>query len=242
MDTYAQHVPTCFDQHIELEDRETWILLPVSITRDTPEADTSNFYTALDMLGGESNTVELHRFVHWGPGWYEIIIVHPDSPQAKIAHDIARSLEDYPLLDEEDHSRREHEDAIESWSNYGARDYRKDIEAELDTLLQEYEEAEPPEKRDYCGCTGMPTEVCPCGDCFTWKAEIERIEQALSTLDELDDDSLWSEVEDDSPEYHSTGEGIHFRPMIRRDSDNPWDIVERIETAYEKQQNRPKPE
>jgi len=238
MKTYSQHIPTCFDQHIELEDRETWILLPVSITRDTPAADTSNFYTTLDMLGGESDTVELHRFGHWGPGWYEIIIVHPDSLQAKIAYDIARSLEDYPLLDEEDYSRREHEDAIESWGNYGARDYRKDIEAELDTLLQEYQEAEPP-KRDFCGYTGMSTEVCCCGDCFTWKAEIERIEQALSTLDELDNDSLWSEVEYDSPEYHTDGGGISFRPMRRRDTSNDFDIVERIETAYEKQQNRP---
>jgi len=194
------------------------------------------------MLGGESDTVEVHRFGHWGPGWYEIIIVHPDSPQAKIAYDIARSLEDYPLLDEEDHSRRETEDAIESWGNYGARDYRKDIEAELDTLLQEYQEAEPPERVDFCGCTGMPTEVCPCGECFTWKAEIERIEAALSTLDELDNDSLWDGIEIDPPEYHTDGEGIVFRPRRSRDTSNDFDIVERIETAYEKQQNRPKPE
>ncbi|CAB4162696.1 hypothetical protein UFOVP785_90 [uncultured Caudovirales phage] len=234
---YASHIPTAFDQHIELEGRETWLVVPVSITRDTPAADTSNFYTALDMLGGESDTVEVHRFGHWGPGWYEIILVNPDSPHAKAVEDIARSLEDYPLLDEEDYSRREYEDALDSWDNYGASDYRDTLESELNTLLEEYQEADPPERQAFCPSSTMPTEVCQCEHCFTWEGEIERIERTMEMLDDLTPESLWSEVEDDSPEYESDGGGISFRPMRRREVGNDWDIVERIESAYEKQQS-----
>ena len=234
---YASHIPTAFDQHIELEDREAWLVVPVSIMQDTPSADTSNFYTALDMLGGESDTVEVHRFGHWGPGWYEIILVNPDSPHAKTVEDIASRIEDYPLLDEEDHSRREYEDAIESWANYGAKDYSKDLLGELEELLDVYQDAPPPERVDFCSFSTMPTEVCQCEHCFTWEGEIEHIERAMEMLDDLTPESLWSEVEDDSPEYESDGGGIYFRPMRRRVAGNDWDIVERIESAYEKQQS-----
>lgn len=238
MSTYSEHIPTAFDSHIEIEDREQWLVAPVSITRDTAKADTSNFYAALDMLGGESDTVEVHRFGHWGPGWYEIILVDPDSPQAKILYDIAASLEDYPILGDEDYSRREYEDAMESWSSYGVRDYRKELLGELNELLAIYEEAPPPERVAFCSSSGMPTEVCQCEHCFTWEAEIERIEKAIDTLYELSDETLWDGIEDDSPEYWTESSGIAFRTRRTRVVGNDWDIVERIEAAYEKQQEQ----
>lgn len=222
MQRYAEHIPTCLDSHIEIEDRETWIVAPVSITRDTPSADQSNFYTALEMLGGESETVEVHRFGHWGPGWYEIIIVDPLSPQAKILEDIARSLEDYTLLDEDDYSRREHKDMLESWSNYGESDCRKLIESSLEKLFQDFDQTEldDPSAR-FCHNTGMPVDVCSCGDCH--QTVYERIQEAIDKLDSID---LW-EAFHESIEWHSDSGGICFRfsrlPLA-------WDAIEIIES------------
>lgn len=132
MEKYESHRPTCFDLHIPIDsddesNREDWLLVPVSRNRDSGPLDNSNFETALASLGGESEDVEVHRFGHWGPGWYEIIIVKPGSEAEKTAEDIERSLEDYPVLDDRDFSNREHENFIESWDNWAVRDFRREL-------------------------------------------------------------------------------------------------------------------
>jgi hypothetical protein len=83
--------------------------------------EESNFAAALRILGGESDTVEVHRFGHWGPGWYEVILVHPD--RAGDAEEIEASLEDYPVLDDTDLSEREHEAYIKAWESWGYADF-----------------------------------------------------------------------------------------------------------------------
>ena len=126
MQKYSDHVPTCFDSHIAIDGREHWLLAPVSQTRDSGELDQSNFAVALEMLGGESETVEVHRFGHWGPGWYEIIIVDPaDTARVSILETIADRLENYPVLDEDDYSNREWDSFVDQWQAYGASDFRK---------------------------------------------------------------------------------------------------------------------
>lgn len=118
---YRSFVPTCFDNHITLEDRETWLVAPVSQTRDSEALEQSNFATCLEILGGESETVEVHRFGHWGHGWFELILVDPSRRDEVEA--IADRLENYPVLDEEDFSRREWEDWQESWDSWARREY-----------------------------------------------------------------------------------------------------------------------
>ena len=115
MQKYAGHRPTSFDSHISLDSREDWLVVPCSRTRDSGCLDESNFHTALALLGGESDNVEVHRFGHWGPGWYEIIIVRPDSLAQKEAEDIEAALADYPVLDDSDFSGRETEAANQVW-------------------------------------------------------------------------------------------------------------------------------
>lgn len=108
MQTYSEFRPTPFDRRgICLPDRQSWLVSPVMQTRDSGPLEQSNFDAVLTALGGESDTVEVHRFGHWGPGWFEIIIVDPASPQAKVAEDLEASLPDYPVLDEMDLSARE---------------------------------------------------------------------------------------------------------------------------------------
>jgi hypothetical protein len=78
MEPYSEHQPTGFDRAgAFLPDRQDWLVAPVSRTRDSGPIDESNFQCFLDALGDESESVEVHRFGHWGPGWYEIIIIDP---------------------------------------------------------------------------------------------------------------------------------------------------------------------
>jgi hypothetical protein len=75
------------------------------------------------MLGGEGDNVEVHRFGHWGPGWYEIIIVRPGSKAEVKGREIEDSLEGYPILNENDFCEREQEAAQETWKHcYSVRD------------------------------------------------------------------------------------------------------------------------
>lgn len=126
MEKYSEFRPTCFDSAgAFLDDRQDWLVCPVSRTRDSGPFNESNFEAALKILGGESEEVEVHRFGHWGPGWFEIIIVAPGSEAAKKAEEIEASLENYPVLDDEDLSRREYDGFLESWGCWGAKDFRK---------------------------------------------------------------------------------------------------------------------
>lgn len=83
--------------------------------RDSNVLAESNFETALEMLGGESENVQINRFGHWACGWWESLSVKPNTPQYAIARDIEKSLAGYPVLDEEDWSNREQESADDLW-------------------------------------------------------------------------------------------------------------------------------
>ena len=115
---YGDYAPTGFDHRgAFLPDRQDWLVMPVGRTRDDEDEPyiASNWEAALDLMGGESDTVEIHRFGHWGPGWFELILVAPS--RASEVDTITRSLEDYPLLDEDRHSELEFEAICERWAD-----------------------------------------------------------------------------------------------------------------------------
>lgn len=131
----SEHTPTAFDhsaaQFFDSEDpRRNWLVVPVGQNRDSRELETSNFAAALEILGGESETVEVHRFGHWACGWYEIIIVDP-SREAEVEA-IENRLENYPVLDEDDFSNREHEAYLEDWQNWACSDFISGLKNEFD--------------------------------------------------------------------------------------------------------------
>jgi hypothetical protein len=117
MQRYSQFRPTQFDSHINITDQEDWYVVPVARNRDSKVWEESNFEVALKMLGGESETVQVHRFGHWTNGWFEIILVKPESKAFDVALEIEGSLEDDPYLDEYNVYEREHEEAQEVWKN-----------------------------------------------------------------------------------------------------------------------------
>jgi len=112
---YKDYAPTSFDQKgISLPDRQDWSVAPVGQNRDSSALDRSNFAIVLKDLGGESDTVEVHRFGHWGPGWFEIILTHHNKKEK--VDDWERALMNYPVADEEHYSNLEADDADCVWS------------------------------------------------------------------------------------------------------------------------------
>lgn len=134
---YGDFAPTGFDSKglnartmgpEDDEDRSEWLVCPVSRTRDSDDdpLTASNWEAQLEALGGEGADVEIHRFGHWGPGWFEIVLVRPGTPAEAEAERLAGALEDYPLLNEDDHSRREYEADIEGIRDQAANLVRDD--------------------------------------------------------------------------------------------------------------------
>jgi hypothetical protein len=117
METYKEFRPTQFDSTgLGLIDQQNWLVAPVSQTRDSGPLDRANFDATLRALGGESETVEVHRFGHWGPGWFEIILIDPaDEARVKECQEIEDALSDYPVVDESLYSEYEHEECASTW-------------------------------------------------------------------------------------------------------------------------------
>ena len=125
MQQYKDFQPTAFDPkgHL-LETRHDWYVLPTTRSRVSGVLDQSNFECALKILGGErTNIVEVHRFGHWGPGWFEIIIVNPRAGKTmRKAISIEAGLADYPIVDEDDFSQKEYDAMCEVWEQMSLRE------------------------------------------------------------------------------------------------------------------------
>lgn len=119
---YKDYAPTQFDRHINFDDnREDWYVLEVTQNRDSGVWSRCNFQAALARLGGESETCEVHRFGHWGPGWFELILLAPE--RLADGESIEADLADHPILDEELLSQMEFDEEDEDWSNWAGRSY-----------------------------------------------------------------------------------------------------------------------
>jgi hypothetical protein len=119
---YREFRPTAMDPvGICLPDRQNWLLAPVAQNRDSGIRTRSNFQVVLKSLeevAGDNDDVEVHRFGHWGNGWFEIILVRPDTQAAADAQDWEAALADYPIADENHLSDLEWEAAARIWEQY----------------------------------------------------------------------------------------------------------------------------
>ena len=78
--------------------------------RDSGLVEESNFQSALKALNGKSDTVKIIRAKHWAVGWIEVILIHESDKEAiEKGIEIEKSLENYPILDEDDFYERESE-------------------------------------------------------------------------------------------------------------------------------------
>lgn len=86
------------------------VVAGIGRNRDSEIMDESNFDKALELLGGESKTIQVHCFGHWACGWFELITVDPKDKKAlAIAAKITQDLKEYPVLDDDDYFEREYE-------------------------------------------------------------------------------------------------------------------------------------
>lgn len=108
------------------EDLSEYYMGP-SRSRDSDTLTESNFISALESLGGESETVRVARFGHWACGWAETIMVHEsDKAKVKQLDDIACFLESYAVLDDDDYNEREHQ-AQQETLKYYADQFEKEL-------------------------------------------------------------------------------------------------------------------
>ena len=114
MERYREYRPTGFDPAgIVLDERQDWFVLPVGINRDSNTLAHANWESVIKHLGGESETLEVHRFGHWACGWFEIALLHPDREDE--GDEIEKCLEDYPVFDEDLYSELEYEACCNYW-------------------------------------------------------------------------------------------------------------------------------
>lgn len=114
--TYRDFAPTCFDRAIPFDDdRDSWYVAPISQTRDSGALSRSNFKALEDMLENAGLVYENHRFGHWGPGWFEILIIKPSENARAFLEGVIKGLEDYPVLDEGAMYEEEAEEAGDAW-------------------------------------------------------------------------------------------------------------------------------
>jgi len=77
-------------------------------SRDSDILEQSNHLTALNELGGETESVQVIRAAHWACGWVDSIQVAITNVAAtKKACELIRSYESYPVLDESDYAERQ---------------------------------------------------------------------------------------------------------------------------------------
>lgn len=122
---WSHNGPTAVDSRANYmgDDLSDLLRAPVSRTRDSDLLDESNFATALDLLGGESDTVRVHRFGHWACGWYELLLIDPrDTVAVGIAEKLADRLASYPVLNEDHFSDLEWSTATRYWDDMSLRD------------------------------------------------------------------------------------------------------------------------
>ena len=85
--------------------------------RDSNCLERCNFQEALTRLGGESDSVVIHRFGHWACGWWEALCVLTGTEEFAKGEEIEERLSDYPILNKDIYSEMEQEEANEIWEN-----------------------------------------------------------------------------------------------------------------------------
>ncbi len=121
MKPYSEFRPTGFDTRgLNAEDVGADWLVVVGQNRDSNALDRSNFAVAVESMGPldpEDKDHAIRRFGHWACGWFELLLVRPDTACAKEGASIEAALADYPVLNEEDFSAEEQGEADEVWRN-----------------------------------------------------------------------------------------------------------------------------
>ncbi len=126
MKRYSDWKPTGFDiPGLACDDRQDWWVGPVMLTRDSGCLERSNWEVIVgDLRNGDSEGyyTETHRFGHWACGWFEIILIRPDTLTAATAERWEDALSDYPVASDDHFSELEYTEACEYWASINLRE------------------------------------------------------------------------------------------------------------------------
>lgn len=124
MITYSKFRPTAYYiAGLGCADRQDWLVAPCTVDRDSGVHDTANWRAVTEILketDPEGLDHEAHRFRHWGPGWYEIVLIRPGTKCVQEAQKIEDRLADYPIVSEAVFSEVESEFQEAAWESMGA--------------------------------------------------------------------------------------------------------------------------
>jgi hypothetical protein len=109
MQLYKDYQPTGYDiKGLNQPDKQNWLVVPLILTRDSEVLERANWIAATKMFerglnenDDDYDDYEECHFNHWACGWFQIIVVAPDSPAHDIAKQIESRLEEYSILDED---------------------------------------------------------------------------------------------------------------------------------------------
>jgi hypothetical protein len=128
MKAYRDFRPTGFDaKGLGCEEQQDWLVAPCGTNRDADRLTRSNWavmleaFEACPVADPDLSDFEVHRFGHWGPGWFELVLVRPGSAVAKLAEEFEGALSDYPVLCDSHFSELETNEAAEQWANMRLR-------------------------------------------------------------------------------------------------------------------------
>lgn len=112
-----------------LHDR--YFVAPVSTSRDADILTRSNWDVVTDEIlkVARHNDTEIHRFGHWGCGWYEQLLIHKSDTEAlKVAEEWCCTLADYPVASDVHYSELQREEAAEYWERMDIKERLKVLE------------------------------------------------------------------------------------------------------------------
>jgi hypothetical protein len=114
---------------------EGWSSAGFGQSRDSDALEASNFTTAYAQLepfaelgdADDNATVQIVREGHWAVGWVEWIAIHDSNVVAiEKAKELCERANGYPILDEDDFSRREDEQCEQVWRDCFSASERAD--------------------------------------------------------------------------------------------------------------------
>lgn len=102
--------------------------------RDSDLLDESNEHAIEEALSEFPETDVWHEsHSHWAVGHTNALVIRCIDAEGmpteafKVLHELAMSLADYPVLDEDDFSDRQCETADKAWDDYGVKDFRGEL-------------------------------------------------------------------------------------------------------------------
>lgn len=140
MISYSKFRPTGFDcAGLGCEDQQDWLVAPVAQNRDSDCLTRSNWeVVTADIEKAGPDDCQIHRFGHWANGWFEIMLVRPDSPAAKCAEEWEAALSDYPVASDDHFSDLEYTETLAYWERLSLESRKRECEAAKVSKLEAY--------------------------------------------------------------------------------------------------------